>query len=77
MERSLMPRAWWWWGSFSTAKRNMLGRKRDYWDLIENLDRLVPAAHNLLMNVRSIPDIKTAAGRGRAFIRCVLATPLH
>ena len=51
------------------AKRTMLGRKRDYWDLIENLERLVPSAHNILLNVRSIPDIKTSAGRGRAFIR--------
>ena len=38
--------------------------------MIENLERIVPNAHNIIVNVRSIPDIKTPAGRGRAFIRC-------
>ena len=51
------------------AKRNFFGRKTEFWDFIENLEKINPSAVNIITNIRSLSGIKTSNARGRAFIR--------
>ncbi|XP_053231153.1 RUN and FYVE domain-containing protein 4 [Podarcis raffonei] len=54
-------------------KRNLFGQRKDYWDfLIRVLTRLHSGVHAGVQHVTSLDKLKTAVGKGRAFIRYCL-----
>ena len=44
--------------SMIIAKRNILGHRRDYWGLLEGIDRLIPDAHEIASSIKNLPGIK-------------------
>ncbi|XP_063144929.1 RUN and FYVE domain-containing protein 4 isoform X2 [Candoia aspera] len=54
-------------------KKNLFGQKKDYWDFLSrNLTRLYSDPHAGVQHVTSLDKLKTAVGKGRAFIRYCL-----
>ncbi|KAM6465543.1 RUN and FYVE domain-containing protein 4 isoform 1-T2 [Liasis olivaceus] len=54
-------------------KKNLFGQKKDYWDFLSrNLTRLYNDPHAGVQHVTSLDKLKTAVGKGRAFIRYCL-----
>ncbi|XP_051871690.1 FYVE and coiled-coil domain-containing protein 1 isoform X2 [Pristis pectinata] len=50
-------------------KTSFLGNKRDYWDFFCSCLAKVKGANDGIRFVKSIPELKTSLGKGRAFIR--------
>ncbi|XP_078275397.1 FYVE and coiled-coil domain-containing protein 1 isoform X2 [Rhinoraja longicauda] len=50
-------------------KTSFLGNKRDYWDFFCSCLAKVKGANDGIRFVRTIPELKTSLGKGRAFIR--------
>ncbi|XP_041040266.1 FYVE and coiled-coil domain-containing protein 1 isoform X1 [Carcharodon carcharias] len=50
-------------------KTTFLGNKKDYWDYFCNCLAKVKGANDGIRFVKSIPELKTSLGKGRAFIR--------
>jgi hypothetical protein len=46
--------------------------KKDFWEYITNLHRLLPLARNGLKSVSGLPRAATSLGRGRAWLRYAL-----
>ncbi|XP_034277643.1 RUN and FYVE domain-containing protein 4 [Pantherophis guttatus] len=54
-------------------KKNLFGQKKDYWDFLSrNFTRLNSNPHAGVQHVTSLDKLKTAVGKGRAFIRYCL-----
>ncbi|XP_034983842.2 RUN and FYVE domain-containing protein 4 isoform X1 [Zootoca vivipara] len=54
-------------------KRNLFGQRKDYWDFLSRiLTRLHSGVHAGVQHVTSLDKLKTAMGKGRAFIRYCL-----
>jgi RUN and FYVE domain-containing protein 1 len=54
------------------VRRSLLGQKRSFWAVLENLERSSYDFMETISNTRNIPGIKTALGRGRAWLRISL-----
>ncbi|GCB71700.1 hypothetical protein scyTo_0006042 [Scyliorhinus torazame] len=50
-------------------KTTFLGSRKDYWDYFCNCLAKVKGANDGIRFVKSIPELKTSLGKGRAFIR--------
>ncbi|KAL4657172.1 FYVE and coiled-coil domain-containing protein 1-like isoform X9 [Arapaima gigas] len=50
-------------------KRTLLGTRRDYWDYFCDCLAKMKGANDGIRYVKSIPELKTSLGKGRAFIR--------
>ncbi|XP_032083820.1 RUN and FYVE domain-containing protein 4 [Thamnophis elegans] len=58
-------------------KKNLFGQKKDYWDFLSrNLTRINSNPHPGVQHVTSLDKLKTAVGKGRAFIRYCLVHQL-
>ncbi|XP_062974394.1 RUN and FYVE domain-containing protein 4 [Elgaria multicarinata webbii] len=54
-------------------KRNLFGQRKDYWDFLSRvLTRLHSGVHAGMQHIASLDKLKTAVGKGRAFIRYCL-----
>ncbi|CAG2211134.1 RUN and FYVE domain-containing protein 2,Protein RUFY3,RUN and FYVE domain-containing protein 1 [Mytilus edulis] len=56
---------------FFVPKRNFTDRK-DFWSVLESIEKLVPEAGEITTSVREMPHIKTPLGRARAWLRLAL-----
>ncbi|XP_060749722.1 FYVE and coiled-coil domain-containing protein 1 [Tachysurus vachellii] len=50
-------------------KKTLLGTKKDYWDYFNDCLAKIKGANDGIRFVKSIPELKTSLGKGRAFIR--------
>ncbi|XP_044294431.1 RUN and FYVE domain-containing protein 4 [Varanus komodoensis] len=54
-------------------KRNLFGQRKDYWDFLSLvLTKLHSGTHEGVQHISSLDKLKTAVGKGRAFIRYCL-----
>ncbi|CAG0919405.1 unnamed protein product [Notodromas monacha] len=54
-------------------KRGLLAQqKRDVWELLQEVEKLVPAAKEITLSVRELPSVRTSEGRTRAWLRLAL-----
>jgi len=53
-------------------KKSLFSGRSDYWNYIETLETFFEPAKNSINTIRQITDVKTATGRGRAWIRFAL-----
>ncbi|CAI8044412.1 RUN and FYVE domain-containing protein 1 [Geodia barretti] len=51
------------------TKRSMLGQKKSFWAVVEGFEKMSTDFSESISNVRGLPGIKTAVGRGRAWLR--------
>ncbi|KAJ8318473.1 hypothetical protein KUTeg_003564 [Tegillarca granosa] len=52
-----------------TAKKGIFSDKRDFWCVLESIEKLAPEAGEITASVRELPHIKTALGKARAWLR--------
>ncbi|KAK9884835.1 hypothetical protein WA026_009059 [Henosepilachna vigintioctopunctata] len=52
--------------------KSLLGLKKDLWDILLQIEKYVPEAQNITDSVKDLPNIKTQAGRARAWLRIAL-----
>ncbi|XP_023671413.2 FYVE and coiled-coil domain-containing protein 1 [Paramormyrops kingsleyae] len=50
-------------------KKTLLGTRKDYWDYFSDCLGKIKGANDGIRYVKSIPELKTSLGKGRAFIR--------
>ncbi|KAL8587508.1 hypothetical protein ACOMHN_000914 [Nucella lapillus] len=50
-------------------KKGMLSRKREFWSVLENVEKIASEAGEITTSVRDMPNIKTPLGRARAWLR--------
>uniref|UniRef100_A0A4W3ISH6 FYVE and coiled-coil domain-containing protein 1 n=1 Tax=Callorhinchus milii TaxID=7868 RepID=A0A4W3ISH6_CALMI len=55
--------------NLTKGKTSFLGNRRDYWDYFCNCLTKLKGANDGIRFVKSIPELKTSLGKGRAFIR--------
>ncbi|XP_076459942.1 protein RUFY3-like [Babylonia areolata] len=53
-------------------KKGMLSRKREFWSVLENVEKIAPEAAEITTSVRDMPNIKTPLGRARAWLRLAM-----
>ncbi|KAI0229452.1 Protein RUFY3 [Lamellibrachia satsuma] len=53
-------------------KKGILRDRREVWSLLEQVERYVPDAVDITTSVKEMPHIKSAVGRGRAWLRLAL-----
>ncbi|KAJ8318467.1 hypothetical protein KUTeg_003558 [Tegillarca granosa] len=50
-------------------KKGIFSDKRDFWCVLESIEKLAPEAGEITASVRELPHIKTALGKARAWLR--------
>ncbi|XP_071131645.1 RUN and FYVE domain-containing protein 2-like isoform X4 [Mytilus edulis] len=53
-------------------KKGILRDRKDFWSVLESIEKLVPEAGEITTSVREMPHIKTPLGRARAWLRLAL-----
>ncbi|XP_074648129.1 RUN and FYVE domain-containing protein 2-like [Tubulanus polymorphus] len=53
-------------------KKGILRDKKEFWCVLEQIEKLVPEAQEITTSVRDMPNLKTALGRARAWVRLAL-----
>ncbi|XP_041363074.1 RUN and FYVE domain-containing protein 2-like isoform X2 [Gigantopelta aegis] len=53
-------------------KKGLLRDRREFWGVLENIEKFAPEANEITTSVRDMPHVKTALGRARAWIRLAL-----
>nr|KAG5685667.1 hypothetical protein BaRGS_012430 [Batillaria attramentaria] len=53
-------------------KKGMLSRKKEFWWVLENVEKIAPEAAEITTSVRDMPNIKTPLGRARAWLRLAM-----
>ncbi|KAL5019311.1 hypothetical protein ScPMuIL_005033 [Solemya velum] len=53
-------------------KKGILRDKRDFWCVLESVEKIAPEAAEITTSVREMPNIKTPLGRARAWLRLAL-----
>lgn len=54
------------------SKKGILAQKKEYWNMLEQVERYMLDAAEITATVKELPEIKTPAGRGRAWLRLAL-----
>ncbi|XP_078256264.1 RUN and FYVE domain-containing protein 2-like [Rhinoraja longicauda] len=54
------------------AKKTFLGQNKSFWGALELVEKLCPEAGEITVSVKDLPGLKTAVGRGRAWLRLAL-----
>ncbi|XP_069781658.1 protein RUFY3 isoform X3 [Narcine bancroftii] len=54
------------------VKKTFLGQNKSFWGALELVERLCPEAGEITVSVKDLPGLKTAVGRGRAWLRLAL-----
>ena len=44
-----------------SAKRSILGQKKDYWGVLESAESKIPSLPDMLTSIRNMPNIKYVA----------------
>ncbi|XP_056018869.1 RUN and FYVE domain-containing protein 2-like isoform X6 [Ostrea edulis] len=53
-------------------KKSLLRDRRDFWCVLETVEKLVPEASEITTSVREMPNLKTPLGKARAWLRLSL-----
>ncbi|XP_070185659.1 RUN and FYVE domain-containing protein 2-like [Littorina saxatilis] len=53
-------------------KKGMLSRKKEFWSVLESVEKIAPEAGEITTSVRDMPHIKTPLGRARAWLRLAM-----
>ncbi|PVD39571.1 hypothetical protein C0Q70_02206 [Pomacea canaliculata] len=53
-------------------KKGMLSRKKEFWSVLESIEKIAPEAAEITTSVREMPNIKTPLGRARAWLRLAM-----
>ncbi|XP_030069034.1 RUN and FYVE domain-containing protein 1 isoform X2 [Microcaecilia unicolor] len=54
------------------VKKSFIGQTKSFFGPLELVEKLCPEAEDLATSVKSLPELKTAVGRGRAWLRLAL-----
>ncbi|XP_062902995.1 protein RUFY3 isoform X2 [Mobula hypostoma] len=54
------------------VKKTFLGQNKSFWGALELVEKLCPEAGEITVSVKDLPGLKTAVGRGRAWLRLAL-----
>ncbi|XP_029439124.1 RUN and FYVE domain-containing protein 1 isoform X2 [Rhinatrema bivittatum] len=54
------------------VKKNFIGQTKSFYGPLELVEKLCPEAADLATSVKSLPELKTGVGRGRAWLRLAL-----
>ncbi|XP_076459398.1 RUN and FYVE domain-containing protein 2-like [Babylonia areolata] len=54
------------------SKKGVLSRSREFWSVLENMEKIAPEAAEITTSVRDMPNIKTPLGRARAWLRLAM-----
>nr|XP_022319564.1 RUN and FYVE domain-containing protein 2-like isoform X1 [Crassostrea virginica] len=53
-------------------KKSLLRDRRDFWCVLETVEKLIPEASEITTSVREMPNLKTPLGKARAWLRLSL-----
>ncbi|ELU06548.1 hypothetical protein CAPTEDRAFT_90707 [Capitella teleta] len=53
-------------------KKGILRDRREFWAVLEQVERFVPEASDITTSVKEMPNVKSPLGRGRAWLRLAL-----
>ncbi|CAG5132021.1 unnamed protein product, partial [Candidula unifasciata] len=53
-------------------KKGILSSKKEFWWVLESIEKLAPEAAEITISVREMPNIRTPLGRARAWLRLAL-----
>ncbi|KAM5302256.1 RUN and FYVE domain-containing protein 1 isoform 2-T2 [Glossophaga mutica] len=59
-------------GAARTVKKSFIGQNKSFFGPLELVEKLCPEASDIATSVRNLPELKTAVGRGRAWLYLAL-----